>query len=66
MNQRRAVLIRKKSREELTKEERAEFERLQRVSHETMERKFPRPRLSPDELDLVKKALGLPPEARGK
>lgn len=66
MNQRRAELIQKKSHEELTEDERAEFERLQRLSHETMERKFPRPRLSPDELDVVKKALGLPPEERGK
>src|SRR5262245_46887613 len=47
---RRAELIAKKACEGLSGEERAEFERLQRISHEAMERHFPRPRLTPEEL----------------
>ena len=64
MNQRRAELIHKRSRGELTREEGIEFEELQRRSHEQMERSFPRPRLTPDELKEVKRALGLTPEAK--
>jgi predicted transcriptional regulator len=63
MNRRRAELIAKKSREALTEEERAEFERLQRISHEALERQFPRPRLTPEELAEVKKTLGLASKA---
>ncbi len=66
MNRRRAALIAKKSCEALTEEERAEFERLQRMSHEAMERHFPRPRLTPAELAEVKKTLGLPQQALGQ
>ena len=61
MNRRRAELISKKSHGELTEEERCEFERLQQLSHEALERQFPRPRLTPEELAEVKKALGIPP-----
>jgi hypothetical protein len=64
MNRRRAELIAKKSREPLTAEERAEFERLQRISHEALERQFPRPRLTAEELAEVQKALGLSPGAQ--
>jgi predicted transcriptional regulator len=64
MNRRRAELISKKSRGELTAAERSEFERLQQISHEALERQFPRPRLTPEELAEVKKALGLPPKAQ--
>jgi hypothetical protein len=66
LNRRRAELIARKARAELTDEERAEFERLQRISHEALERQFPRPRLTPGELAEVKNALGLSPKAQGQ
>jgi hypothetical protein len=64
MNRRRAELIVKKSRGVLTEQERAEFERLQQISHAALERQFPRPRLTPEELAEVKKTLGLLPKAQ--
>jgi hypothetical protein len=57
-------LIAQKSCATLTKQERAELERLQRIRHEAMERQFPR--LTPEELAEVKKALGFPAQARGQ
>ena len=49
---RRAALIDKmfSPGQELTEEEKAEFERLQRLSREAIDRAFPRPRLAPEEL----------------
>jgi GNAT superfamily N-acetyltransferase len=43
MNRRRAELIRKKNREGLSNEERAEYEALQRQVQRTLERKYPAP-----------------------
>jgi hypothetical protein len=62
VNEARARLIYKKYHGGLTAEESLELERLQQVSHEFMERAFPHPRLSSDELALVKEALGLAAE----
>jgi hypothetical protein len=43
MNRRRGELIRKKNRQGLSPDELTEYERLQRLSHETLEAQFPRP-----------------------
>lgn len=61
LTERRAVLIDKKYSpgQELTKEEQAEFERLQRLGRAALDRAFPRPRLAPEELAYVKKVLGI-------
>lgn len=48
MNQRRAELIRKKNRQGLSSDEQVEYERLQRLSHEALETRFPRPSLHSD------------------
>lgn len=48
MNQRRAELIRKKNRQGLSPDEQVEYERLQRLSHKTLETRFPRPSLHSD------------------
>jgi hypothetical protein len=49
MNRTRADLIQKKNRQGLTTEEQAEYERLQRLSHEALEAQFPRPVTGKDE-----------------
>lgn len=59
MNEVRSALIYKKYHGELTGEETAELDCLQRLSHEVMERAFPHPRLSPEELAMVNQASGL-------
>jgi hypothetical protein len=64
LNRRRAALIAKKSYATLSEQERAEFERLQQMSHEALEHHFPRPRLTPEELAEVKKILELGPKAQ--
>jgi hypothetical protein len=58
-NEVRGALIYKKYHGGLTAEETAELDRLQRLNHEVIERAFPRPRLSSEELAVVKQALGL-------
>lgn len=59
--QRRAILIDKKysPSQGLTDVEEAEYERLQELSRAALDRAFPRPRLSGDELAAVKQALGM-------
>jgi excisionase family DNA binding protein len=57
LTERRAELIHKKNRQGLTEPELAEYEQLQRLSREAINRAFPRPKLSPDELALIKQAL---------
>ena len=47
-------------------EERAEFERLQQISRAAINRTYPRPKLTPDELAVVKQALGIQEDAGGQ
>ena len=62
LNKRRGELILKKNRGGLTELERAEYEHLQQLCGEAIERAFPRPKLSPDQLALLEKALDSPPK----
>ncbi len=57
LTERRAELIHKKNRQGLTEPELAEYEQLQQLSREAINRTFPRPKLSPDELAAIKQAL---------
>jgi hypothetical protein len=65
---RRAALIDKmySPGEGLTAEEQGEYERLQGLSRAAIERALPRPRLEPEELAIVKQALGLIDAAEGQ
>jgi hypothetical protein len=54
----RSRLIDKKYESGLDEAERAELGRLQDLSSKVLERAFPRPRLSPEDLSLITKALG--------
>lgn len=62
LNKRRAELIFKKNRGGLTEPERTEYEHLQQLCGEAIERAFPRPKLSPEQLALIQKALDSPTE----
>jgi hypothetical protein len=68
LTQRRAALINKmySPGEGLTAEEQAEYEKLQELSRAAIDRAFPRPRLEPDELAIVKRALGIKDDVGGK
>jgi len=50
----------------LTDEEQAEYEQLQQRSRTAIERAYPRPKLAPDELAVVKQALGIKDDAGGQ
>jgi len=54
---RRAKLIARKYEGGLTSEESAELTKLQQLSSEVIESAFPRPRLSADELEEIRRAL---------
>ncbi len=58
LNARRAVLIHKKNRQGLDEPEQVEYEQLQQLIREVIERTFPRPKLSLDQLALIERALG--------
>ena len=57
MNQRRAELIRKKHRHGLTDAEQIEYDRLQRLTFEALERAFPRPDPNVDDLIRLREKL---------
>ncbi len=57
MNRRRTDLIRKKHRHGLTDAEQIEYDRLQRLTFEALERAFPRPDSKIDELILLREKL---------
>ncbi len=65
---RRAALIDKMYTpgQSLTAEEESEYEQLQRLSRAAIEQSFPRPKLEPQELAVVKQALGIKDEVRGQ
>jgi hypothetical protein len=58
LTQRRAELIYKKNRTELTSDEMVEFEQLQKISRTVVAGTFNPPRLSPEDLAEVKRVLG--------
>lgn len=68
LNNRRAALIEKKYApgQGLTADEKVEYERLQEVCRAAMDRAFPRPRMDPEDLAIVKKDLGLIKDEGGK
>ena len=57
MNRRRAALIRKKNRQGLTDDERAEFERLQRLCFSALEQSSPGPTIDEDGLRRLRESL---------
>src|SRR5262245_56319533 len=57
MNRRRSELIRKKNRQGLTAEERAEFERLQHFCFSAIEERFPPPVIDEDGLKRLRESL---------
>jgi hypothetical protein len=57
MNRRRSELIRKKNRQGLTAEERAEFERLQRLCFAAIDERFPRPVVDAEGLKRLRDSL---------
>jgi hypothetical protein len=57
MNRRRSELIRKKNRQGLTAEERAEFERLQRLCFAAIDERFLRPIVDEDGLNRLRESL---------
>jgi hypothetical protein len=57
MNRRRSELIRKKNRQGLTAEERAEFERLQRLCFAAIDERFPPPVVDEDGLKRLRQSL---------
>jgi hypothetical protein len=57
MNQRRSELIRKKNRQGLTADERAEFERLQYLCLSAIREKFPPPVVDEDGLKRLRESL---------
>jgi hypothetical protein len=68
LTRRRAALINKMyiPGEGLTAEEQVEYEKLQELCRAAIDRAFPRPRLEPDELAIVKQTLGIKDDAGGK
>jgi len=67
LTERRASLIDKmySPGQVLTSEEQSEYELLQQQSRATVQRAYPRPRLSPDDLAIVKKVLGINEDREG-
>lgn len=57
MNDRRIWLIQKKNRGGLTEEERIEFEHLQKICHDAVEKAFPRPRVDLEGLIRLEREL---------
>ncbi len=57
ITERRANLIVKKSKQALTTDELAEFQRLQRMTHLSLEKAYPRPRLTEEERAIIERAL---------
>ncbi len=57
MTERRANLIVKKSKQSLSADELAEFQRLQRMTHLSLEKAYPRPRLTEEERAIIERAL---------
>ena len=57
MTERRAQLIVKKSKQALTTDELAEFQRLQRMTHLSLEKAYPRPRLTEEERAIIDRAF---------
>jgi hypothetical protein len=57
MNRRRSELIRKKNRQGLTAEERAEFERLQRLCFAAIDERFPPPPIDEEGLKRLRESL---------
>jgi hypothetical protein len=68
LTKRRASLIDKKYSpgQGLTVEEQNEYERLQQLSLAAIEKTYPRPRLSIDDLAVVKQALGIKDDQGGR
>lgn len=57
MTERRTNLIVKKSKQALSTDELAEFQRLQRITHLSLEKAYPRPRLTEEERAIIERAL---------
>ncbi len=68
LTDRRAALITKMYApgQELTVDEKAEFDRLQQISRATIDHAFPRSRLAPEEMALIKRALGIDDDGGGQ
>jgi GNAT superfamily N-acetyltransferase len=68
LTERRAALIDKmySPGQGLTDEEQAEYERLQQRSRAAIDRAYPRPKLAPDELAVIKQALGIKDDVSGQ
>ena len=64
MNCRRAELITEKNREGLTDAEQVEYDRLQELSHNALEKAFPRPKSSMDDLTRLREQLRAESERR--